>query len=332
MNNILFIDNRGNNDPRINLALEEYSLRNLDISRDYILFYINRPSVIIGRHQNTMEEINYEYIRKNGVIVVRRISGGGAVYHDLGNLNFSFITSYDRSKFNNYEKFNRPIIEALKSLGVQAELTGRNDIVVGERKISGNAQFTSKDRMFSHGTLLFDSDLEKVVQALKVKAGKIESKGIKSVRSRVANISGFLNHGMDINRFKEYLLKYLFAGSEETPVYHFSEPEWEKINQFAREKYFQWDWNYGESPQFNVKNAHRFPFGEIDIRILVEKGYIRNIKFYGDFFARAEIEELQNLFIDLPYDRDRLEESLQGVDLTIYFGEIEREEFLDLLF
>jgi lipoate-protein ligase A len=332
MNNTLFIDNRGNNDPRINLALEEYSLRNLDISRDYILFYINRPSVIIGRHQNTMEEINYEYIRKNGVIVVRRISGGGAVYHDPGNLNFSFITSYDRSKFNNYEKFNRPIIEALKSLGVQAELTGRNDIVVGERKISGNAQFTSKDRMFSHGTLLFDSDLEKVVQALKVKAGKIESKGIKSVRSRVANISGFLNHGMDINQFKDYLLKYLFAGSEETPVYHFSEPEWEKINQFAREKYFQWDWNFGESPQFNVKNTHRFPFGEIDVRILVERGHISNIKFYGDFFGKAEIEKLQNLFINLPYDRDPIEESLQGVDLTVYFGDIRREEFLDLLF
>ncbi len=332
MNNTLFIDNRGNTDPRINLALEEYALRNLDISQDYILFYINRPSVIIGRHQNTMEEINYEFIRENGVIVVRRISGGGAVYHDLGNLNFSFITSYDRSKFNNYEKFNRPIIEALKSLGVRAELTGRNDIVVGERKISGNAQFTSKNRMFSHGTLLFDSDLDKVVQALKVKAGKIESKGIKSVRSRVANIPEFLNHGMDINRFKEYLLKYLFTGSEETPVYQFSESEWKKINQLAKEKYFQWDWNFGESPQFNVKNTHRFSFGEIDVRILVEKGHISNIKFYGDFFARAEIDELQKLLISQPYDRDRIAESLQGVDLAVYFGDIQLKEFLDLLF
>src|SRR5690554_2341039 len=161
---MIFIDNEGNNDPHLNLALEEYIVRNFK-DKDYLLFYINEPSIIIGRNQNTLEEINQSYVEENGIHVVRRISGGGAVYHDLGNLNFSFITNYDKKSLNNFRKFTEPIINVLQSLEVNAELKGRNDIVADGRKISGNAQFSTAKRMFSHGTLLFDSNLSEVANA-----------------------------------------------------------------------------------------------------------------------------------------------------------------------
>lgn len=332
LKNTLFIDNHGITDPRINLALEEYALRNLDITNDYLLFYINEQSVIIGRHQNAMEEINYNYLRENNTYLVRRISGGGTVYHDPGNLNFSFITGFARAKFNNYQLFNGPIIEVLKSLGIDAELNGRNDMVVNNRKISGNAQFTTKDRMLSHGTLLFDSNLDRVEMALQSKKGKFESKGIKSVRSSMANISEFLDQKMDMNQFREYLLKHLFADLDEIPMYNFSSSEWKKIHQLAQGKYTQWYWNYGESPKFNVKNSKRFPSGETAIKICIEKGLIQDIKFDGDFSTRTEIGNLEKQLLNLRYDKDELHSLLKDVDLTGYFGAIRLDEFLDLLF
>lgn len=206
---MLFIDNQNITDPRINLAIEEYCLKHLDPEETYLLFYINQPSIIIGKNQNTIEEINTKYVDENGIIVVRRLSGGGAVYHDLGNLNFSFITKDDGNSFHNFKKFTEPVVAALKRLGVDAELSGRNDLMANGRKISGNAQFSTKGRMFSHGTLLFDSEIEHVVSALKVKKDKIESKGIKSIRSRVANISEFLDQKMTTVEFRSMLLRYI---------------------------------------------------------------------------------------------------------------------------
>ncbi|HZG73990.1 MAG TPA: lipoate--protein ligase, partial [Chondromyces sp.] len=193
---MLFIDNQNITDPRINLAIEEYAVKHLDINETYLLFYINEPSIIIGKNQNTIEEINTEYVEKNNIHVVRRLSGGGAVYHDLGNLNFSFITKDDGESFHNFLKFTEPVIQALQKLGINAELSGRNDILAEGRKVSGNAQFSTKGRMFNHGTLLFDSEMDHIVSALKVRKDKIESKGIKSIRSRVANISEFLEEKM----------------------------------------------------------------------------------------------------------------------------------------
>ena len=177
---MLFIDNKGITDPRINLAIEEYALKNLDINESYLLFYINKSSIIIGKNQNTIEEVNQDYVEKNDITVVRRLSGGGAVYHDLGNLNFSFITKDDGDSFHNFKKFTEPVVKALGKLGIHAELSGRNDIMAEGKKISGNAMFATRGRMFSHGTLLFNSEMDHIVSALKVKKEKIESKGIKS--------------------------------------------------------------------------------------------------------------------------------------------------------
>src|SRR5512133_460784 len=275
---MLFVDNLNEHDASINLALEEYVLRNAQTDEDMLLFYINAPSIIIGRHQNTLEEINCDYVDQHGIRVVRRLSGGGAVYHDLGNLNFSFITESKPENFRNFKKFTEPVVKALAALGVPAELSGRNDLLVDGRKISGNAQYISKGRMASHGTLLFNSDLSHVSEALHVQGSKITSKGIKSVRSRVANISEFLSQPMEIETFRARLLKEIFSGSDVIPEYPVTAADWAAVRQLADSRYRSWDWTYGHSPDFNVEKRERFPGGEIDARLDVQQGLIRSVK------------------------------------------------------
>jgi lipoate---protein ligase len=328
---MILIDNENNHDPRINLALEEYIVRNFEPEQDYLLFYVNQPSIIIGKHQNTVEEINAQYVQDNGVIVVRRISGGGAVYHDFGNLNFSFLTRYDIKKVNNFIQFVQPIVDALKLLGVPAEMTGRNDIVAEGRKISGNAQFSTTKKMFSHGTLLFDANIESVVNALNVSGDKITSKGIQSVRSRVANIKEFLKESLDLQGFKQKLLASIFAGKAEIPTYKLSQTEWEAVHTLSREKYQTWEWNYGRSPEFNIQKKNRFEFGQIDARIDVKDGIMTNIKFFGDFLSHGEPAEIETKLKGVRYLQQDIAKALQDIDLKLYFGNVQAADFAKFL-
>ncbi|MET3689228.1 lipoate-protein ligase A [Priestia megaterium] len=329
---MLFIDNQKNYDPRINLAIEEYALKHLDINETYLLFYINEPSIIIGKNQNTIEEINTKYVEDQQIHVVRRLSGGGAVYHDKGNLNFSFITKDDGNSFHNFKKFTEPVVEALKKLGVNAELSGRNDLMAEGRKISGNAQFSTKGRMFSHGTLLFDSEIENVVSALKVKKDKIESKGIKSIRNRVANISEFLEQKVTVEEFREMLLRYIFDGEENITEYKLTEKDWETIHQISKERYQSWDWNYGKSPKFNLQHSHRFPVGQIDVRLEVNKGKIDACTIYGDFFGVGDVQEVQEKLTGVRYEKASIEQALEDIDIPHYFGNITKEEVVELIY
>ncbi|MEC2054964.1 lipoate--protein ligase [Peribacillus psychrosaccharolyticus] len=329
---MLFIDNKGIHDPMMNLAIEEYVLRNLDVNESYLLFYINEPSIIIGKNQNTAEEINTEYVEEQGIKVVRRLSGGGAVYHDLGNLNFSFITKDDGESFHNFQKFTEPVVKALKKLGINAELSGRNDILAEGKKISGNAMFSTRGRMFSHGTLMFDVNVDDVVASLKVKKDKIESKGIKSVRSRVTNIADFLENPITIEEFKSLILKYIFEDSEEVPEYVLTEEDWNKIHEISKERYQSWDWNYGKSPKFNLQNSHRFPVGSIDIRLEVNKGRIESCKIYGDFFGVGEVAEIEELLNGVRYEREAIADALADLDVTHYFGKVTKDELINLIY
>jgi lipoate-protein ligase A len=327
-----FIDNGGVTDPRLNLAIEEYALRELTGEPELLLFYINEPSIIIGKNQNTAEEINAPYVEKHGIHVVRRLSGGGAVYHDEGNLNFSFITNDDGQSFHNYKKFTEPVVRALRELGVDAELTGRNDIQVGGRKISGNAQYAAKGRMFSHGTLLFNSDLDRVSQALKVKADKIESKGIKSVRSRVANIAEFLREPMTIGEFRAHLLRSIFRGQDPVPEYRLTDEDWKRIEAIADSRYRKWEWNFGRSPEASVVKSRRFEgVGSVELHLDLMHGTIRGLRIFGDFFGKGDVAELERAFTGLPLRRDALEKAAGTIRIADYIGNLDASDFVDLL-
>ena len=327
---MLFVDNNGVTDPRLNLAFEEYLLRHVDRSEPLLLFYVNEPSVIIGRNQNTIEEIDPDYIDAHNIHVVRRLSGGGAVYHDPGNLNFSFVTD-GREDLHNFAKFTGPVVAVLQSLGVAAELRGRSDIFADGRKISGNAQYATTSRMFSHGTLLFDTDMGEMLRAINPRQMRIESKAVQSVRSVVANIRELLPHDMAIDDLKTALLRGIF-GDGTVPTLDLTAVDWRKIEEIAATRYNLWSWNYGRSPQFNVRKSERLAAGKVDARIDVEEGYIRAIQLFGDFSGRENVTELEARLIGVGYDREQLVAALAGVDLDRYFGQMDAVTLIDLLY
>lgn len=324
--------NRGVTDPGMNLAIEEHCLRNLDMRRVYLLLYVNNPSVIIGRNQNPLREIDGAFARDKGIQIFRRVSGGGAVYHDPGNLNFSFITRHDRNHFHNFRHFTGPVISALNRMGVSAELNGRNDIVVRGRKISGNAQYSTGKTMLSHGTLLLNSDLDALNRALRGSAEEIRSKALPSVRSRVANISDFLSEPMSMGVFRSRLLESLFKSQGTVREYALSDDDWMRAEKMAREKYRSWDWTYGRSPKFHVQRVRRFEFGTIQTRIMVEKGIIQEIDICKGSLKKGRIVSLENRLTGLRYSNDAIRETLEGLDMESILGPIRPREFTEYLF
>ncbi|MDX1413111.1 MAG: lipoate--protein ligase [Candidatus Promineifilaceae bacterium] len=327
---MLFVDNENITDPRINLAIEEFLLRFVKIDEPLLLFYVNEPAVIIGRNQNTLEEVDPLFVKEHNIHLVRRLSGGGAVYHDLGNLNFSFVTP-GQEGLHKFERFTKPVIRVLQQLNVDAHLRGRSDIFVGDRKISGNAQYASKGRMFSHGTLLFNTDIEVMLKAINPRQIKIESKAVKSVRSFVANIQEIQPGIKNINRLKKSILEGIFAPK---PVQRFelNKEDWQQIYEISEERYQTWEWNVGRSPQFNVQKSERFPIGKVDVRIDVKKGHIQGVKIYGDFFGKKDVDALEHLLIGARYDPDALSATLDNVEIEPYFGGLTRSEFLELIY
>ncbi|MCP5097963.1 MAG: lipoate--protein ligase, partial [Chloroflexi bacterium] len=248
---MIFVDNGNITDPRLNLALEEYLIRHVPVAEPMLLFYVNEPSVILGRNQNTLEEIDPDYIEAHRIHVVRRLSGGGAVFHDLGNLNFSFITN-GRSNLHNFGKFTDPVADVLRGFGLKITLQNKSSLFANGKKISGNAQYATSDRMFSHGTLLFNSSIEMLLHALNPRQVKIESKAVQSVRSVVTNLQELLPDGMDIHALKRALLDGI-AAADGVNEYRLSDADWVQVEKIATERYRTWEWNYGRSPKFNVQ-------------------------------------------------------------------------------
>lgn len=334
---MLFVPNE-NNDPRINLAIEIFLLQEMKVDEPILLFYINEPSIIIGRNQNTIEEINKDYVDDHGIHVVRRFSGGGAVYHDFGNLNFSFIMPDDGNSFRDFEKLTKPIVQALHEMGVEgAQLKGRNDLVIDDMKFSGNAMYATNGRMFAHGTIMFDSDINEVVNALKVRKDKIESKGIKSIRSRVTNIKPFLpkdKQDMTTEAFREEILLKIFGvdSVDQVKTYTLTEEDWVKINEISDKYYRSWDWNYGKSPAFDIERRKRFPIGSIEVRFNVQEGKITEAKIYGDFFGLGDIADVEQAFIGTRYDKSALKDVIDQIDVKKYFGNITPEDLLELVY
>lgn len=314
-----------------NIGSEEYFLSRFD--DDIFYLYINAPSIIVGRHQNTCAEINQEYVRENGIEVVRRLSGGGAVYHDHGNLNYGFIVQNQGKDINEvFRELTVPIINVLQKLGADARFSGRNDLVIDDKKISGVAQYHKDNRILLHGTLLFSSDMSKVSQSLNVDPRKFQDKGVKSVRSRVTNISPCLSKPLSIEEFTFILSKEVisqFAGAE---IYKLTDQDKEEIQKLADSKYATWEWVFGSSPDFTYRNELRFENGILDIGLDVNAGVIKNLTIYGDFFGTKDIDEMIGYFIGLPYEKTAVESVLTRFQLTDFIYKLPEELFIKSIF
>ena len=326
----MLLINSINSNPYFNIASEEYFLRHNP--EDYFILYINSPSIIIGKNQNALSEINIDYVKKNKIPVVRRLSGGGAVYHSLGNLNFSFIINDSKNNLMNFKKFTTPIIEVLKKLSVNAENTGRNDLVIEGKKFSGNAQFKSKNRFLHHGTLLFSSDLKEVSRSLNADPIKFEDKSTKSVLSRVTNISDYLEEKITIEEFKKLLFEQIITDNPKYHFYELTKNDLDKINEIVKTKYETWDWNYGYFPKYNFSNKRKFPGGLIEIYLDVKDGIIVNAKVFGDFFSEKDIGIFEKSLINLRHDEDSLKNALSAMKATDYFLNFTEDEIFSLFF
>lgn len=318
-------------DAAWNLAAEQYVFDALPRDRSYFMLWQNRNAVIVGKYQNTAAELNAAYIKEHGVQVVRRLSGGGAVYHDLGNLNFSFITDAGSMEKLDLSLFCRPVIRTLQKLGVPAELNGRNDMTVDGKKFSGNSQYRRQGRVLHHGTLLFSSDLEAVTRALHVDAEKLSGKGVSSVRSRVANLRDYLPPEIGLADFRALLLREMLSG---TPgeEYRFSEAELCAIKEIREERYARWDWNYGLSPAAQIEKKRRVEgCGSVGVYLTTEAGRICELSFRGDFFSSREPELLSEKLIGVPLREDALADALRDTDVGLYLQGMSREALIQIL-
>lgn len=318
-------------DPSFNLAMEQYVFDSLPRDRNWLMLWQNDNAVIIGKYQNTMAEINKAYCDEHGIRVVRRLSGGGAVYHDLGNLNFTFIADAGEMEKLNMQAFCLPIVQALKKLGVEAEINGRNDIVIDGQKFSGNSQYVRDGRVMHHGTILFDSDLTVVSSALKVDPSKISAKGIKSVRSRVTNIRPYLPQDMPLGDFRKALLAGILEANP-GEEYHLTQADVAAAEEIARTRYATWEWNYGRSKQCSIVKAARIPgCGKVEAAIDTENGLITAVSFTGDFFSGIDPQELAVRFCGKTPDESGFTAALEGTDVGLYFSGLTNEMLLALL-
>jgi lipoate-protein ligase A len=305
-------------DAYFNLAAEEYVFSTLDKEQEYIMLWQNANAVVIGKHQNTLEEISLPYVEEHNIQVVRRLTGGGAVYHDLGNLNYTFILNVQQSEIN-FRAFSQPMADALNQLGLNVEFSGRNDLILDGKKISGVAQYIKNGRVLHHGTLLFNSNLNVLSNVLNVSNKKIESKGVKSVRSRVTNIADYLP-GMTITEFKQHLEK-TFMDELKPEKYDFSEKDLAAIKELRETKYSTWDWNYGKSPEFDLKKEFRFNEGGVTIYMKVNAGVIQEIHLYGDFFGNGDISDIENKLQTVKLREEDVRDVLRSLNVGHYiFG------------
>ena len=332
-----FVDNGNNYDASLNIALETYLVENRLVAEPILLFYINDPSIIVGRNQNTIEEVNQAYVEEKGIRVVRRMSGGGAVYHDRGNFSFCFIKDDDGS-FRDFASFTQPVIEALHKMGAKgAELKGRNDLLIDDKKFSGNAMYAKNGRMTAHGTILFDANLDEVTKALKPRKEKFESKGIKSVRSRVTNIKPYVSpeyQKLTTEEFRDLLLLEIFGveSRDQVKELKLTEADWAKVREIQAERFGNWDWNYGQSPAFAIQMSQKFPFGFVDFRFNVEQGVIKEVKVYGDFFGLGDISDVEDALVGVRFEREAVNQVFENLDFNKYFGRVTAEEILTLIF
>ena len=320
------------NDTAYNVALEEYAFKHILDDDEIFMLWINEPSIIIGKNQNGLAEIDSDYVREQGIRVIRRISGGGAVYHDLNNLNYTLIAPRKNENAFDFQAFSQPVIEALANLGLTATFSGRNDIEIDGKKICGNAQAYTKDRVLHHGCILFNVDLSVLGKALAVKPDKIESKGVKSVRSRVTNIYDELEQKINIDEFQQAIFEEVKATRPDIKEHKFTEEELNEIKKLAEWK-ASWDWNYGKAPAYNLRKEKRFQSGNIEILMEAKHSVLKNITFYGDFFGVRDVEELAEALQGINLEENAIRQKIKDLEYPIsdYFNGVSATEFIELI-
>jgi lipoate-protein ligase A len=323
---MIYIVNKSNK-PDYNIALEEYCLKNLLQHEKIFILWINEPAIIIGKHQNAFEEINADYVKKHNINVVRRISGGGAVYHDLNNLNYTIISNEEKGVDFDFKTFSQPVIDTLKELGVTAEFSGRNDILIDGKKICGNAQAYIKGRIMHHGCLLFNTELSVLAKALEIPKDIISSNATKSVRSAVDNILPNLPNKISVEEFADKLLAHMKRKFPAMKEYTFSQQELAEIEKNRASKFGTWEWNWGKSPKFDINRHSRYTAGKIQVFANVKNSMIENIKFYGTFFGKnSNLEEIENALIGVRYTYTNIENKLKDLNFNDYFAGFSLEE------
>ena len=318
--------------PYYNLALEEYVFEHLPQDQSYFMLWQNDNALIVGKYQNTAAEINAAYVQEHGIRVARRLSGGGAVYHDLGNLNYTFITDAGDMERLNLHAFCLPLANALHRLGVDAQVTGRNDVTIQGQKCSGSSQYLKRGRVMHHGCILFDANLSVVAGALNVPKDKIESKGVKSVRSRVTNIRPYLKADMGMEQFKQLLKQHMVTDAALEP-YKMTQADIDGVERLCRERYSTWEWNYGGSPQFSIhKNRRVEGCGRIEVSMEVERGgAIAAFACHGDYFGSGDAADVAACLIGCRLEEKELQRALKDFPLEDYFNGLDRAEFIRIL-
>lgn len=321
--------NSNSTSPYFNFALEEYLLTQKDLDDDEIfLFWRTNPTIMVGRYQNNFSEINEKYVRENNVNVVRRNSGGGTIYTDMGAWQFTFIEKNYKEEGISFDKFTGPIVEALQKQDVDAHFNSRNDLLIGNRKFSGNAQYRKDNAILHHGSILFNTDIQAMVESITVAEDKIIAKGIKSVRERVINISEVMKDNITSENFRDIMLDSLLKNST---TYTLTKEDIKSINKIQKEKFESWDWNYGKNPIFNISRYKRFNGGRVDFKLNVKKGIIKNCTIEGDFFLSGEISILEESFIDCKYVREDISKLLDTLDIENYFYKITKDDLLECI-
>lgn len=317
-------------DPYFNIATDEYILK--EMKEDCFMLWRNDNAIIVGQYQNTLAEINYDFVKEHKIAVVRRISGGGAVYHDLGNLNFSFTETGKDSNLSDFEKFTRPIIEVIRQLGADAHFEGKNDLMIDGKKFSGNAAHIHKNKILHHGTILFSSEMRNVSGALKINPAKYTDKAIKSIPKRVTNVSAHLNEPISLDAFTKMLMNHVLKTYPNARLYEFTEEDKQRIQQLRDEKYVTREWNFGKSPEYNFKKAIRTTGGVLEMNLDVKEGIIREAKIFGDFFSEKGIAEIEQALIHVPHEENELRRILSQYPIEKHFKNIHLDDLIEVMF
>jgi lipoate-protein ligase A len=297
---MIYIENNSM-DAAFSFGLEYYFMKEKILDDDVLVFWRTRPTLMIGRYQITAAEINEPYAREKNIQIVRRLSGGGTIYTDEGGWQFSFISKKGNVE-SSFKKFTAPVIDALKNLGIQAALSGRNDLLIDGKKFSGNAQHHDRYSILHHGSILYDTDLDELVRSITVSDDKIVSKGIQSVRQRVTNIIDYMDKKLDPVEFKDIMLKSILTSKDSR--YDLTPADISRIEEIADEIFRNWEWNFGKSPDYQITRSRKLTGGKLEVCLNLENGRISDCRFYGDFFFSGDIKNLTDNLAGCPYRKE----------------------------